>query len=81
MAHLRENFWILKLRKSIRNVIRRCVKCKRFNVPRVEVEPGIPPEEKVKIAAVFEVVGVHLAGPLHFADGSKDWIVLFMCAI
>ncbi|GFS78956.1 integrase catalytic domain-containing protein [Nephila pilipes] len=56
MAHLREKFWILKSRKSIRNIIRKCVKCKRFNMSRIEVQPGMPPEDRVRDGAIFEVV-------------------------
>lgn len=81
MAQLRENFWILKSRKSIRNVIRKCVRCKRFSTQRIDVEPGIPPMDRVREAAIFEIVGVDLAGPLYLSDGSKSWIVLYTCAI
>ncbi|XP_035225126.1 uncharacterized protein LOC118197699 [Stegodyphus dumicola] len=78
MTNLRENFWILKSRKSIRNIIRKCVRCKRFVSQRVEVEPGFPPEDRVREGATFEVVGVDLAGPLYLREGSKAWIVLFI---
>ncbi|XP_035220729.1 uncharacterized protein LOC118193707 [Stegodyphus dumicola] len=81
MTNLRENFWILKSRKSIRNIIRKCVRCKRFVSQRVEVEPGFPPEDRVREGATFEVVGVDLAGPLYLREGSKAWIVLYTCAI
>ncbi|XP_035228797.1 uncharacterized protein LOC118200913, partial [Stegodyphus dumicola] len=72
MTNLRENFWILKSRKSIRNIIRKCVRCKRFVSQRVEVEPGFPPEDRVREGATFEVVGVDLAGPLYLREGSKS---------
>ncbi|GFU61783.1 DUF1758 domain-containing protein [Nephila pilipes] len=52
-----------------------CFKCKRFNVPRIETQAGMPPEDRVRDGAIFEVVGVDLSGPLHLADGSKSWIV------
>ncbi|XP_035205954.1 uncharacterized protein LOC118180984 [Stegodyphus dumicola] len=81
MINLRENFWILKSRKSIRNIIRKCVRCKRFVTQRVEVEPRFPSEDQVRVGATFEVVGVDLAGPLYLREGSKAWIVLYTCAI
>ncbi|XP_035211911.1 uncharacterized protein LOC118186035 [Stegodyphus dumicola] len=31
MAMLRENFWILKSRKTIRKVLKNCTKCRRFD--------------------------------------------------
>ncbi|XP_071044448.1 uncharacterized protein [Parasteatoda tepidariorum] len=81
MAHLKENVWILKSRKTIRNVIRKCIKCKRFQAHRIEIEPGIPPEDRVKEAAIFEIIGVDLAGPLYLSNKSKAWIVLYTCAV
>ncbi|GFW21449.1 putative RNA-directed DNA polymerase from transposon X-element [Trichonephila clavipes] len=38
------------------------------------------PGDRVNDAAVFEVVGVDLAGPLYVKGGQKSWIVLFTCA-
>lgn len=81
MAKLRENFWILKSRKTIRNVVQKCIRCKRFQTPRIEVEPGMPPEDRIREAAVFEVVGVDMAGPVHLADKTKAWIALYTCAV
>ncbi|GFU45920.1 integrase catalytic domain-containing protein [Trichonephila clavipes] len=39
------------------------------------------PSDRVKSAAVFEVVGVNLAGPLYVKQDDKVWIVLYTCAI
>ncbi|GFW01838.1 putative RNA-directed DNA polymerase from transposon X-element [Trichonephila clavipes] len=43
-------------------------------------EPVSLPDDRVNDAAVFEVVGVDLAGPLYVKGGQKSWIVLFTCA-
>jgi len=81
MANLREKFWICKTRKTVRQVISKCVKCQRFSAGRIETEPGVPPTDRVRDASIFEVVGIDLAGPLYLRDGRKSWIVLFTCAI
>ena len=39
------------------------------------------PVDRVRDVAIFEVIGIDLAGPLHLKDGSKAWICLFTCAI
>ncbi|GFU62020.1 integrase catalytic domain-containing protein [Trichonephila clavipes] len=44
-------------------------------------DPVSPPSDRVKDAAVFEVVGVDLAGLLYVKQGDKVWIVLYTCAI
>ncbi|GFX74662.1 integrase catalytic domain-containing protein [Trichonephila clavipes] len=45
------------------------------------IDPVSLPSDRVKDAAVFEVVGVGLAGPLYVKRGDKVWIVLYTCAI
>nr|XP_042913195.1 uncharacterized protein LOC122273192 [Parasteatoda tepidariorum] len=81
MSHLRKKYWVLKSRKTIRNCIKHCVKCKRFKVKRCEVMPGILPSDRVNDAAVFEIIGVDLAGPLYLKDKRKAYIVLYTCAV
>lgn len=81
MAELRENFWILRSRRTIRKVLRRCILCKRYDARHPEVQAAPLPEDRIKDSAVFEVTGIDLAGPLFLRDGSKAWVVLFTCAI
>ena len=47
----------------------------------IETDPVDLPENRVKDASVFEVVGIDLAGPLCLKDNTKPWIVIFQCAI
>ncbi|GFX96511.1 integrase catalytic domain-containing protein [Trichonephila clavipes] len=44
-------------------------------------DPVSLPSDRIKDAAVFEVVSVNLAGPLYIKRGDKVWIVLYTCAI
>ncbi|XP_021966492.1 uncharacterized protein LOC110861672 [Folsomia candida] len=68
---IRERFWILQARRSIRSVIAKCVQYRRLKVKNLEVEPAALPEDRVKNAKVFEVIGVDLAGPLYLKDNNK----------
>ncbi|GBN73237.1 hypothetical protein AVEN_155507-1 [Araneus ventricosus] len=81
MSSLRENYWILKSRKTIRQVIRTCVICQRFASRPLEVVSAPLPEDRVRDAYVFEVVGVDLCGPLYLKNKTKCWAVLFTCAV
>lgn len=81
MSTLRENFWIIRSRKTIRQVIRGCVKCKRFETLPLENISAPLPNDRVRDALVFEVTGIDLCGPLHLKNGSKCWIVIFTCAV
>ena len=81
ISNLREDYWIVKCRRTIRQVIRTCIICKRFSSRPLETVTIPLPEDRVRDAAVFEVAGVDLCGPLFLKDERKSWIVLFTCAI
>lgn len=78
---LREEYWIISARRTIRSVIRKCVKCRRFSAKAPVTPPIHLPEDRVRDASAFEIVGVDLCGPLFLRDKSKAWVVLFTCAI
>ncbi|WP_253302409.1 DUF1759 domain-containing protein [Wolbachia endosymbiont of Psylliodes chrysocephala] len=78
---LRERFWILRAKKVVHDIISKCVVCRKQNVKSVQTPFAPLPENRIKNAGVFEVIGVDLAGPLYLKDSSKVWIVLFTCAI
>nr|XP_042910858.1 uncharacterized protein LOC107452376 [Parasteatoda tepidariorum] len=81
LSNLREKFWVLGGRRSVRHVINKCIKCRRRTVKPVETAPISLPEDRVKNASVLEIVGVDLAGPLILKGGQKSWLVLFTCAV
>ncbi|KAG8186533.1 hypothetical protein JTE90_023959 [Oedothorax gibbosus] len=81
MSGLREQFWVLKARKTIRDCLRKCTICQRFNNKHSEAQPGILPADRVSDTAIFEIVGVDLAGPLYIKGGQKAYIVLYTCAV
>ena len=81
MAILREKVWILRARKTVQSVLRKCVICRRHASKSVEVVPAPLPSDRVSMGKVFQVTGVDLAGPLYLRNGSKTWIVLFTCAV
>ncbi|XP_071035401.1 uncharacterized protein [Parasteatoda tepidariorum] len=78
LSNLREKFWVLGGRRSVRHVIN---KCRRHTVKPVETAPISLPEDRDKDASVFEIVGEDLAGPLILKGGQKNWLVLFTCAV
>ncbi|GFX25300.1 putative RNA-directed DNA polymerase from transposon X-element [Trichonephila clavipes] len=77
---LRERFWIVRSRRVVRKIVRSCIRCKRYKCKSPNSEPVSLPGDRVNDAAVFEVVGVDLAGPLYVKGGQKSWTVLFTCA-
>ena len=78
---LRENYWILGGRKSIKSVIKECVICRRYNAQPVQEAPPPLPMNRVRDAAVFEIIGVDFTGPVYLKGMRKAWICIFTCAI
>lgn len=81
LSILREKFWIVRGRRTVRGVLRQCVRCQRFRSKPLVSDPVSLPANRVKDAHVFEIVGVDLAGPLYIKHKDKCWVVLFTCAV
>ncbi|CAL8069059.1 unnamed protein product [Orchesella dallaii] len=81
MVNLRERFWILKSRRTIRNVIRKCLPCARFSAKSLTCEVPALPKERIEAVAPFQITGVDLFGPMFLRDGRKCWVALFTCAV
>ncbi|GFY48919.1 integrase catalytic domain-containing protein [Trichonephila inaurata madagascariensis] len=77
---LRDRFWIVRGRRVVRKIVRNCKRCQRYQCKSQGSEPVSLPNDRVNDTAVFEVVGVDLAGPLYVKGGQKSWIVFFTCA-
>ncbi|UYV84906.1 hypothetical protein LAZ67_X003949 [Cordylochernes scorpioides] len=81
LGKLRERFWILRARKTIKRVVRGCIICKR-HAEKANTIPCAPlPRERLFMGVPFEVTGVDLMGPLYLRNGQKIWITLFTCAV
>ncbi|GBL99240.1 hypothetical protein AVEN_3619-1 [Araneus ventricosus] len=81
MVALRENYWILKSRRTIKKIIKTCIICQRFSVKQPEIPEGTLPEDRVKNVSIFEVIGVDVAGPLIIKESKKVWILIITCAV
>lgn len=78
---LRERFWILHGRKTVRSILSKCVICKRHSAKKLDTLTAPLPEDRIREAAVFEICGIDLAGPLFLKDNNKSWVCLFTCAV
>lgn len=81
LAILRERFWIVNGRRTVRGVLTKCWVCKRFTSSRNNPPQGPLPKSRSHLEAPFTVTGVDAAGPLFLkGGGGKVWILLFTCA-
>ncbi|GFS96605.1 integrase catalytic domain-containing protein [Trichonephila clavipes] len=72
---IRERFWIIRARKTIKSILNECFICARFKVKSLSSGPSPLPSDRVTDCAIFEVVGIDFAGPLFLKTGEKklDW--------
>ncbi|GFX04413.1 integrase catalytic domain-containing protein [Trichonephila clavipes] len=73
---IRERFWIIRARKTIKSILNECFICARFKVKSLSSGPSPLPPDRVNDCAIFEVVGIDLAGPLFLKTGEKELIPL-----
>ncbi|GFX23407.1 integrase catalytic domain-containing protein [Trichonephila clavipes] len=65
LSLIKEKYWILGGRRTVRKVWNKYIKCRRFNHTSLVAEPSSLPADRVKDAAEFEVIGVDLADSLY----------------
>jgi hypothetical protein len=80
LSKLRDNFWILRGRTD-RQVLSRCIRCKRHEQKEIQVVPGTLPEDRVRDASVLKVTGGDLTRPLFLKEERKGWIIMFTSAV
>ncbi|GFW50875.1 integrase catalytic domain-containing protein [Trichonephila clavipes] len=71
LSIIRGKYGILKSRKTVRPIIRKCVMCIRYNAGPAASAPVSLRADPVRDAKVFEVTGIDLAGPLYVLNGDK----------
>jgi hypothetical protein len=81
MVLVRDKYWLLKCRKTVKQVINNCKTCRKMKVKKVETSPAPLPSNRITMKRAFEVTGVDLAGPLVAKDMKKMWIVIYTCAV
>lgn len=86
LASVRETYWPIHGRHIARAIVRKCVKCARFNPPSIKPIMGDLPASRLVPGQIFDVVGVDYAGPLNIRNHkgrgsrtSKCYICLFVC--
>jgi hypothetical protein len=83
ITSLRNNYWILGVRRVAKQVKRECVPCQRFDSKACNQPVAPLPDLRVKESPPFCVIGLDNAGPLFCSDdpSRKLYILLFTCAV
>ena len=86
LANIRQRFWIVRGRNAVKNILRRCVICKRFQGRTLKSpdETDLPEFRVNHLTHAFSTTGLDYAGPLFVRNNglpnSKVYILLFTCA-
>ena len=84
LAHIQKEFWIVSVRRLLRNLTERCIVCRWFRAEAGSAECPPLPADRVVHEKPFGLTGVDYAGPLFVCSGirgevQKCWVVLFVC--
>ncbi|XP_055614977.1 uncharacterized protein LOC129761286 [Toxorhynchites rutilus septentrionalis] len=84
---LRQQFWLVNARSTIRKVLKGCVSCFRTKPTTIDQQMGDLPSYRVTPAQAFERVGLDFAGPIFVkqsvrkATPVKGYICVFVCMV
>ncbi len=86
MTQARERYWVPRLRRLMRKVIKSCNGCYRFQARAyASPPPGKLPTDRTEGSEAFEVVGVDFAGPLKYRKPKKQegkaYLVVYACSL
>lgn len=85
---LRKKFWVLDGRNQVRGIIKKCLRCFRFNPTSIEYKMGELPAVRVQPAVAFANTGVDFCGPFYIKEKKhrnrvriKTYVCVFVCMV
>ena len=86
MAKVRDRFWVPRLPKLVKSILKSCRGCERFRaIPAQSPPPGLLPRERTEGNTPFNVIGVDFAGPVKYLQKpnreQKAYLVLYSCSL
>ncbi|GBN01610.1 hypothetical protein AVEN_265912-1 [Araneus ventricosus] len=81
LTQIRENYWILCGRQTVKSCLNKCLICKKFKVrPGNQIMAPLP-ANRIQKRYPFENVGIDFASPIYTRNTDKAYIALFTCAV
>ncbi|XP_058839359.1 uncharacterized protein LOC131694869 [Topomyia yanbarensis] len=85
LAILKHQFWVLKPRSTIRQVLRKCIVCFKTKPYTIDQQMGDLPFYRLNPSPTFQRVGIDFAGPILIKQSArravpvKGYICVFVC--
>jgi len=83
---IRQRFWLTDGRNQVRKIVRKCIRCFRFNADTIQYKMGNLPAVRVRAAIPFAHTGVDFCGPFFIKEKKfrnrkriKVYICIFVC--
>ena len=89
LTEIRQKFWITQARQFVRNIVRKCVICRKLHAkPYFYSEPPPINELRLQDKRTFSTIRIDNVGPLLFKnvydnannEMHKAWVTLYTCA-
>ncbi|XP_018400726.1 PREDICTED: uncharacterized protein LOC108778124 [Cyphomyrmex costatus] len=74
MAFVRQRFWPISLRSTVRKIIQGCITCFRAKPVSSKAMMGSLPPARVRVSKLFSHCGVDYAGPVLLREGAQKII-------
>ena len=86
ITKVRELYWVPRLRALVKQVLRACSGCKRFQAMALATPPpGLLPTDRTEGSTPFEVIRVDFAGPIKYRIRAKTegkaYLALYACSL
>ena len=86
MTTVRERYWVSRLRRLAKRIVRSCYGCRRFQAHAFAAPPpGRLPTNRTQGGAPFQVVGLDYAGPIKYRSKGKSedkaYILVYSCSL
>ena len=86
MTTIRERYWVPRLRRLAKRIVRSCYGCRRFQAHAFAAPPpGRLPTDRTQGGAPFQVVGLDYAGPIKYRSKGKSedkaYILVYSCSL
>lgn len=86
LSYIRQKYWILGGKRTVKSSIRKCVKCTRYRSSTASQKMGSLPKPRVTESYPFSHTGVDYAGPISVRTmkgrghkAYKGYIAIFVC--
>lgn len=81
LAELRQKYWIIQPRRTVKSVIRKCFVCRLHHTKSYQQQESILSTVRTNEATPFSITGCDHAGPFYTNDCKKHYLLIFTCTV